>query len=95
MIFDRYHNLYGDTMQAICEVHVTLRDGTEQVIASDLTWKSYPSPVIFSNIYDGEHYDAAGSSPAGTGPAARPRPLGWFLARRRWKSWWPAWDPRS
>ena len=28
MIFDRYHNLYGDTMQAICEVHVTLRDGT-------------------------------------------------------------------
>lgn len=58
IIFDRYHNLYGDTMQAICEVRVLLKDGTEQVIPTDLTWKSYPSPVTFSNIYDGEHYDA-------------------------------------
>ena len=58
IIFDRYHNLYGDTMQAICEVHVTLKDGSEQVVVSDNSWKSYPSPVTFSNIYDGEHYDA-------------------------------------
>lgn len=71
MIFDRYHNLYGDTMQAICEVHVTLRDGTEQVIASDLTWKSYPSPVIFSNIYDGEHYDARRELPGWNRPGCQ------------------------
>ena len=74
IIFDRYHNLYGDTMQAICEVHVLLEDGQEQVIPTDLTWKSYPSPVTFSNIYDGEHYDArrevAGWSCPGCGEKA-------------------------
>ena len=58
MIFDRYHDLYGDTMQLICELHVTLADGTQQVVCSDGSWKSYPSPVTFSNIYDGEHRDA-------------------------------------
>lgn len=58
IVFDRYHNLYGDTMQAICELHVTLEDGTEQVILTDESWQSLPSPVTFSNIYDGEHYDA-------------------------------------
>ncbi|MGI6256068.1 MAG: family 78 glycoside hydrolase catalytic domain [Acutalibacter sp.] len=68
IIFDRYHNLYGDTMQAICEVRVTLADGTEQLIPTDLTWKSYPSPVTFSNIYDGEHYDAQKEVPGWSAP---------------------------
>lgn len=58
IVFDRYHDLYGDTMQAICEVHIRKKDGTEQVLLSDESWKCYPSPVLFSNIYDGEHYDA-------------------------------------
>lgn len=71
IIFDRYHNLYGDTMQAICEVRVLLKDGTEQVIPTDLTWKSYPSPVTFSNIYDGEHYDARREIPGWSAPCCQ------------------------
>ena len=58
MIFDRFHNLYGDTMQFLCELRLTLEDGSEQVISTDDSWQSLPSPVTFSNIYDGEHYDA-------------------------------------
>lgn len=58
LIFTSLYDLYGDTLQAICELHVTLEDGTEQVICSDDSWQSYHSPVTFSNIYDGEHYDA-------------------------------------
>ena len=58
MIFDRFHNLYGDTMQFLCELRLTLEDGSEQVICTDGSWQSLPSPVTFSNIYDGEHYDA-------------------------------------
>ncbi len=58
IVFDRYQNLYGDTMQTICELHIVKKDGSEQVIVSDESWKCYPSPVTFSNIYDGEHYDA-------------------------------------
>ena len=71
IVFDRYHNLYGDTMQAICEVRVLLKDGTEQVIPTDLTWKSYPSPVTFSNIYDGEHYDARREIPGWSAPCCQ------------------------
>ena len=71
IIFDRYHNLYGDTMQAICEVRVLLKDGTEQVIPTDLTWKSYPSPVTFSNIYDGEHYDVRREIPGWSAPCCQ------------------------
>lgn len=58
IIFDRYHNLYGDTMKAICELHITLADGSETVVCTDASWTAYPSPVTFSNIYDGEHFDA-------------------------------------
>ena len=63
MIFDRYHDLYGDTMHAICEVHISLQEGTardtkEMVVYSGDSWRAYPSPVTFSNIYDGEHFDA-------------------------------------
>ena len=41
------------------------------MIASDLTWKSYPSPVIFSNIYDGEHYDARRELPGWNRPGCQ------------------------
>lgn len=58
MIFDRYHDLYGDTMHAICELRVTYEDGSEAVFGTDSAWRAYPSPVTFSNIYDGEHFDA-------------------------------------
>ena len=68
IIFERYHDLYGDTMQAICEVHVMMKDGSEQVVVSDNTWKSYSSPVTFSNIYDGEHYDARKEIPGWSQP---------------------------
>ena len=71
MIFDRYHDLYGDTMQAICQVHVTLKDGTELVVNSDSSWKAYPSPVTFSNIYDGEHYDANLRVPGWSAPGCK------------------------
>ncbi len=68
IVFDRYHDLYGDTMQAICELHVLKKDGTEQVVISDESWKSYPSPVLFSNIYDGEEYDAQKQIPGWSEP---------------------------
>ena len=71
MIFDRYHDLYGDTMQAICEVHITLKDGTQVVMGTDSTWKSYPSPAIFSNIYDGEHYNANLQVPGWSAPGCK------------------------
>ncbi len=76
MVFDRYHDLYGDTMQAICELHIVKKDGSEQVVLSEESWKSYHSPILFSNIYDGEHFDAGRqvpgwSEPGCTAPAGK------------------------
>lgn len=53
-----YTELYGEKFVLICEIHVTLADGTSVVIASDSSWKCIESPIKFSGIYDGEAYDA-------------------------------------
>lgn len=49
---------YGDQFALICELHITLDDGTDQIVVTDRSWKARPSPVIASDIFDGETYDA-------------------------------------
>lgn len=48
-----YTNLYGDRCCAIAELYI---DGAA-VLVTDDSWQSKESPVVFSNIYDGEIYD--------------------------------------
>ena len=77
-----YENLYGDHCCLIAELYA---DG-RQVLVTDENWQCRPSPVLFSNIYDGEVYDARISPdaaplpvrqapPAGTGPLCDRRSL--------------------
>lgn len=51
-----YTNLYGDTCCAIGELYI----GTEEIpyICTDDSWMYRRSPIVESNIYDGEVYDA-------------------------------------
>ncbi len=49
---------YGDRFALICELHITLENGNELVIVTDPSWKAQPSPIIESDIFDGETYDA-------------------------------------
>ena len=49
---------YGDRFALICEIHVTLENGDELIVVTDPSWKAQPSPVIESDIFDGETYDA-------------------------------------
>lgn len=49
---------YGDRFAFLCELVLTFADGSTQVIGSDESWKASPSPILESNIYDGEHQDA-------------------------------------
>lgn len=58
MSFNRYRNYYGEQTGFICHLVVTLRDGSQQVIASDGRWQGSDSAILFSEIYDGEIYDA-------------------------------------
>ena len=43
----------------LLELHLFYADGTEEVIASDESFTSRPSRIRFSEIYDGEVYDAS------------------------------------
>ncbi len=57
---ERYRKLviaYG-APKLILKLALKYADGTEDVIITDETWKTSPSPVTFSSIYGGEDYDA-------------------------------------
>jgi alpha-L-rhamnosidase len=49
---------YGDRFALICEIHITLENGNELIVVTDPSWKAQPSPVVESDIFDGETYDA-------------------------------------
>ena len=50
--------IYGDRFALICELRITYRDGTAELICSDQSWKAKASHVLASSIYDGEIQDA-------------------------------------
>jgi alpha-L-rhamnosidase len=57
---ERYRKLviaYG-APKMILKLEAEYSDGTKEIITSDESWKSSPSPVTFSSIYGGEDYDA-------------------------------------
>jgi hypothetical protein len=56
---ERYRKLviaYG-APQIILKLAIEYTDGSKNVIISDETWKTSPSPITFSSIYGGEDYD--------------------------------------
>jgi len=57
---ERYRKLviaYG-APKMILKLKVLYSDGTSDIIVSDTTWKTAPSPITFTSIYGGEDYDA-------------------------------------
>lgn len=71
MTFDRRENIYGDTMKFLCELHLRYKDGREDVLATDGSWRCLPSPVVESSIYDGERFDASRVIPSWSCPGCR------------------------
>jgi len=51
-------NIYGDKLAALIQMHIVYEDGREQVIVSDGSWKASTGPILMSEIYHGEIYDA-------------------------------------
>ncbi|MCK5104022.1 MAG: family 78 glycoside hydrolase catalytic domain, partial [Cyclobacteriaceae bacterium] len=45
------------------QVHITYSDGTEDIIASDQSWKASKSAILMNMVYYGEHYDARKEQP--------------------------------
>ncbi|MEO5683063.1 MAG: family 78 glycoside hydrolase catalytic domain [Chitinophagaceae bacterium] len=57
---ERYRKLTGayGYPSMICRVLLEYTDGSSGDLLSDDSWKTAPSPIIFSSIYAGEDYDA-------------------------------------
>lgn len=56
--FSRQHSYYGNKLALIAQLHISYTDGTSEVIGTDESWKATTGPLIFSDIYNGETYDA-------------------------------------
>lgn len=51
-------DLYGKRLGLLAQLVIRYTDGTEEVVASDEKWKAATGPILVSDIYDGEVYDA-------------------------------------
>ncbi len=49
---------WRDRPRFIANIRITYEDGSIETYATDPTWKTTDSPVIFNSIYTAEHYDA-------------------------------------
>jgi alpha-L-rhamnosidase len=45
------------------QIHIYYTDGTEDIIASDESWKASRSAILMDLVYHGEHYDARKEQP--------------------------------
>ncbi|HEX7056717.1 MAG TPA: family 78 glycoside hydrolase catalytic domain [Bacilli bacterium] len=70
-------NLFGDRRAALLQLHIIYEDGGEEVVATDATWKAATGPILMSEIYHGETYDA------------RLEKEGWTEAGYREEGWCP------
>ncbi len=59
-------NVYGDRLALLAQIQVTYKDGREEVIGSDGQWKATTGPILMSEIYHGETYDARLEKPGWT-----------------------------
>ena len=76
--FSKRRNVYGDRLALLLQIDVTYADGSRETIGSDGQWKASAGPIVMSEIYHGETYDARLEKP------------GWTEATFDDRSWTPA-----
>ncbi|MFD0671217.1 family 78 glycoside hydrolase catalytic domain [Cohnella sp. GCM10027633] len=68
LAWNDHKNLYGNRQALFAELHVRYADGTVEVIATDDRWRVTGSPMLLSEIYHGETYDARLEQPGWSEP---------------------------
>jgi alpha-L-rhamnosidase len=61
-------NAYGDRLAALIQIQLTFADGSTQTVVSDESWKATTGPILSSDIYNGEVYDARLEKPGWSAP---------------------------
>src|SRR6266446_6653290 len=59
-------NIYGDRLALLCQIKISYKDGREEIVGSDGSWKAATGPILMSEIYHGETYDARLEKPGWT-----------------------------
>ncbi|RPF38662.1 glycoside hydrolase family 78 protein [Streptomyces sp. TLI_185] len=61
-------NLYGEHRALLAQLEVTHPDGTVTTIGTDEAWRTTTGPILRSELYDGEVYDARSARPGWSEP---------------------------
>ena len=56
--FSRRRNLYGDRPALRMQIGIEYTDGTHQTVVTDETWRGRTGPIIYSDMLQGESFDA-------------------------------------
>lgn len=56
--FGDKRNVYGDTLGLLCQLHLVYADGSSQIVTSGDGWQASTGPILASDLYNGERYDA-------------------------------------
>jgi alpha-L-rhamnosidase len=51
-------NIYGERLALLAQLEISYADGTTTRIVSDESWRAARGPILASDLYDGETYDA-------------------------------------
>lgn len=76
LAWSKARNLYGTQTGVLAQLAVEYTDGSKALIVSDKTWKFNNSPILMSEIYHGETYDARLEIPGWSSPS---------FVDKRWK----------
>lgn len=56
-------NCWGRTGAILVQMHLEYQDGSEDLVVSDSSWRVSTGPILLSDLYDGEVYDARLETP--------------------------------
>lgn len=56
--FSGQRNIYGNSLALLLQIHIQYEDGSSEMINTDGSWRSSTGPILMSDIYNGESYDA-------------------------------------
>jgi alpha-L-rhamnosidase len=65
-----FHFLYGNQISLLLQLEVDYADGSRESIVSDPDWKTILGPILKSDLYNGETYDARREQPEWSTPQA-------------------------
>jgi alpha-L-rhamnosidase len=58
LVWENKRNVYGHPVSLLSQLEVEYANGRKEIIVSDDSWKSASGPILESDIYNGEIYDA-------------------------------------